>query len=141
MISIMKYKKGVTIVNTLKNLYKYSRKYTIHDICLPLNVPCIDLRTAELLRWFNMNAYPMFGFEQSSYVWPVRKRYRLDVMAPWCVYSHWQTLECFQVSFSTTISFRKQLNRATSQLSENIPLRFQHCQEWVASTGIFSLKS
>ncbi len=61
----MKYKKGVTIVNTWKNLYKYSKKYTIHDICLPLNVLCIDLRIDELLRWFNMNVYPMSGFEQS----------------------------------------------------------------------------
>lgn len=62
----MKYKKGVTIVNTWKNLYKYSKKYTIHDICLPLNVHCIDLRIAELLRWFNMNLYLLSGLEQSS---------------------------------------------------------------------------
>lgn len=62
----MKNKKGVTIGNTWKNLYKYSKKYTIYDICLPLNVHCIDLRIAELLRWFNMNVYSMFGLEQSS---------------------------------------------------------------------------
>lgn len=62
----MKYKKGVAIMNTWKNLYKYSKKYTIHNICLPLNVHCIDLRTAKLLRWPNMNVYPSIGFKQSS---------------------------------------------------------------------------
>ena len=57
----MKYNKGVAIVNTWKNLYKYSKKYTIHGICLPLNVHCIDLKIAELLRWPNVNVSPSIG--------------------------------------------------------------------------------
>lgn len=56
----MKYK-GVAIVNTWKNLYKYS-KNKIHNICLPLHVHCIDLRLDELM---TEHDYCMFGFKQS----------------------------------------------------------------------------
>lgn len=47
-------------------------------------------------------------------MWPVRKRYPLDVMAL-C----WWTLKCFQVHFSTAVRLRQWLNRASpSKLSQ-----------------------
>lgn len=61
----MKYKKGVTIVNTWKILYKYSKIYIYNTQYLsPFKRHCIDLKFAELLRWPKMNVYPSAGFEQ-----------------------------------------------------------------------------